>query len=217
MSDSTAVTLADIVAAIDVRLEQKDRVREEVLILSRKVVQHASKAIRAVHRRQFEEADALLREAGALVERIKALAGAHPDILFAGYTQDAQKEYAEAHLTRAFVTGARLPTPEALGVGDAPYLNALGEAASELRRAILDRIRRGESLAEAERWLQIMEEVYSHLQTVDYPHAITNNLRRTTDALRAVLERTRGDVTTAVRQQALRQALADFERRIRQE
>ncbi|MDQ7031043.1 MAG: haloacid dehalogenase [Ardenticatenia bacterium] len=217
MKEITLVALAHVVAAIDARLEKKDRVREEVLVLSRKVVQYASKAIRAVHRQELEEADALLHEADSLVQRIAELTSSYPDILFAGYAQDAQKEYAEAHLTRAFVTGGRLPTPEELGVEDAPYLNALGEAASELRRAILDRIRGGNRLEEAEEWLHTMEEVYSLLQTVDYPHAITNNLRRTTDALRAVLERTRGDVTTAVRQQALQRALVNLERQLRQD
>lgn len=208
-------TLSDIVAEIDRRLAEKDRVREEVLVLSRQVVQRAGRAIRAVHRREFEDAQALLREADELMGRMKALAAPFPDIACAGYTQDAQREYAEAHLTRAFVVGGTLPTPQELGVEDAPYLNALGEAASELRRTILDHIRHG-NLEPVEGWLEIMEEVYSLLHTIDYPHAITNNLRRTVDALRAVLERTRGDVTTAIRQQALQQALADFERRVRE-
>lgn len=208
--------LSEIVAEIDRRLEEKDRVREEVLAISRQVVQRAGRAVRAVHRGEFEDAQTLLREADALMDRMRALTAPHPDIAYAGYTQDAQREYAEAYLTYAFVVGGDVPAPEALGVEDAPYLNALGEAASELRRTILDHIRRGE-LEPVEGWLDIMEEVYSLLHTVDYPHAITNNLRRTVDALRAVLERTRGDVTTAIRQQVLQQALADFERRTREE
>ncbi|GAP62356.1 translin [Ardenticatena maritima] len=204
-------TLDEIVAAIDARLEEKDATREQVLSLSRKVVQHASKAIRATHRREWDNAERLLDETGALVAQMNVAAARFPDIFFAGYTQDAQKEYGEARLTYAFVRDLPIPTPDDLGIEDAVYLNALGEAASELRRTILDLVRQ-DAFDEVHRLLACMEDVYSLLQTVDYPHAITNNVRRTNDMLRGVLDRTRGDVTTAFKQYELRHALAHFEK-----
>lgn len=132
---------------------------------------------------------------------------------YAGYTQDALKEYAEAHLVLAFLAGDEPPTGEMIGVEPAAYLNGLAEAASELRRAILDGLRRGE-VARGEQLLGVMDDIYSALITVDFPEAITGGLRRTTDALRAVLERTRGDVTAAIRQEYLVTAMRALEARL---
>ncbi|MDQ4078573.1 MAG: haloacid dehalogenase [Chloroflexota bacterium] len=203
----------EILQGIDERLEQKNAVREGALSVSRRVVQHASKVIRAVHRHEWEEAQALLQDTATLVEEISEQTGTASDLYWTGYVQDAQKEYAEAHLTLALVRQTALPLPKEIGVEDAAYLNGLAEAASELRRYILDLVRHNE-LVEADRLLDSMEEVYSRLITIDYPHAITNNLRRTTDQLRGVLERTRGDVTVAMKQQELKEALRGVEARL---
>ena len=146
------------------------------------------------------DAERALREAqGALAQ--------HPSVAYAGFLQDAEKEYAEARLTAALVAGAPVPDPDALGVAAASWLRGLAEAASELRRHLLDRLRSGD-LDHAERLLAAMDDVYDALVTVDYPDAITNGLRRSVDALRAVLERTRGDLTTTALQAGLRDALA---------
>lgn len=206
--------LDDIMQAIDARLESKNVVREQALALSRRIVQHASHAIRAVHRREFEQVQTILMEMRTVIDEMHGLTREQPEIYFTGYVQDAQKEYVEAHLIRAIVQSQPLPTPEELEVEDASYLNGLGEAASELRRYVLDLIRHDE-MVEAERLLEAMEEIYSQLITVDYPHAITGNVRRTSDMLRGVLERTRGDVTVAMKQRELQRALERFEARIR--
>ncbi len=195
------------------RLEAKNAAREEVLRLSRQLIQHASRAIRAAHRREWDVADKLLQDAGKIASNIRVAAADHPDIFFAGYTQDALKELAEAHITRALMHNERLPTPDELQVEDAAWLNGLGEAAGEMRRHALDLIRRGE-IEEAERILDVMQEVHAVLSTVDFPDAITGNLRRTNDMVRGVTERTRGDLTTAVRQEQMKQALREFEEHI---
>jgi translin len=141
---------------------------------------------------------------------MQATAGDHSDLESAGYAQDAQKEYAEALLTRALLLGAELPPPEDLGVDDAAWLNGLGEAAGEMRRAALDAIRAGD-LPAAEAILGRMDEIYDLLVTVDFPSAITRNLKRTNDMVRGVTERTRGDLTVAARQESLERALARLE------
>ena len=136
-----------------------------------------------------------------------------PDLYYAGYTQDAMKEYVEACITYAIIYEEPWPTPKALGVESAAYLQGMAEAVGELRRRILDIIRRGQ-LEEGERILAVMEEIYSVLVTVDFPNALTGGLRRLTDMVRGVLERTRGDLTMAIRQEALRRALEEFESRL---
>jgi len=131
----------------------------------------------------------------------------------AGYTQDALKELVEAHLVLAFVRGDDMPEPASLNVTGATYLRGMSEAATEMRRFVLDLMRRGR-VAEAEPYLDSMDEVYSLLTTVDFPDSITDGLRRNTDVLRNVLERTRGDLTMGIRQDQMRQALQSFEAKL---
>src|SRR5262245_21660254 len=208
------MTIESIVAEAVVQIEASHAARERALSASRALVRQCANAIRAVHRAEFAQAEALLGEATRTVQTMREGLADHADLLFAGYTQDALKEYAEAALVYAFLHGDEPPSAAALQVEPAAYLNGLAEAASELRRAILDGLRHGQ-VARGEALLEIMDDVYATLVTVDYPDAITGGLRRTTDALRAVLERTRGDMTAAIRQEQLTAALSAFEARIK--
>jgi translin len=183
-------------AAQDV-LEFKHRAREVTLQASRKVIRSCGTAIRAVHRREFHEALELIAVAAAYLAEADAMLEEHPDVRYAGYIHDPKKEFAEANLTLAFVASNPIPSAAELGVEVQAYLNGMSEAASELRRQVLDCLRRDEG-EEAERLLAVMDAVYGLLITIDYPDALTGGLRRSTDALRGVLERTRGDVTTAL-------------------
>lgn len=210
MSSSNLYPVGESILA---RLEGKNAQRERVLGGSRHLVQHAAKAIRAVHRREWDVADDILSDAAELLGQMHAAAEGHSDLMSAGYTLDAQKEFAEAHLTRALVRGEALPSPEELGVADAAWLNGLGEAGGELRRVALDMIRRGE-ISEAETVLEQMQEIYVFLSTVDFPDAITRGIKRTNDMVRGVTERTRGDLTVAARQEELKAALDRFEERV---
>ena len=188
-------------------LESKNSAREKALADSRATIRNCAHSVRATHRAEFDQATHLLAEAAGQIAATRAALVPAPDIYWTGYVQDAQKEFAEASIIYAVVAGRPLPEPAALGVEAAPYLNGLGEAAGEMRRYVLDVIRKGE-LARAEAVLAVMDDVYSLLVTVDYPDAVTNGLRRTTDMVRGVLERTRGDLTFAIQQQTLTAALA---------
>ena len=137
----------------------------------------------------------------------------YSDLYHAGYTQSALKEFAEANITLKLIGGQELPGPEAIGIDYVPWLNGLAEAAGELRRRILD-ILRHDTLDEAERLLDIMDEIYGLLVTMDFPDALTNNLRRTTDMVRGVTERTRGDITTSFQQRELKHALESVEQKL---
>jgi translin len=188
-------------------LETKNAARERALTDSRATIRACAQSVRATHRGEFEAARALLAQAAAGVNATRAALVATPDVYWTGYVQDAQKEYAEASIILAVVSGDMLPTPAGLGVEAAPYLNGLGEAAGEMRRYVLDILRQGET-ARGETVLGVMDDIYSLLVTIDYPDAVTGGLRRTTDMVRGVLERTRGDLTFAIQQQTLTQALA---------
>ncbi len=190
----------------------KNAARDSALGASRELIRYCSLSIRATHRAEYADAAQLLARTREIAAQMKATVSAYPDLYFTGYVQDALKELAEAHIVHALVTDAALPDPDALGVDYAAYLNGLGEAAGELRRYTLDIIRRDNS-ARCEKMLSAMDDIYSLLVTMDFPDALTGGLRRTTDMVRGVLERTRGDLTVAVRQEKLEQTLREFEAR----
>jgi len=206
-------TLSTLIETIRADLTRRNDVRDATLRRSRELVRLCANSIRAVHRHEFDEAAGLLAQARAAAAEMVTDLASLPDLYYTGYTQDALKELTEAHLVYAFVTAGPLPTPEELAVPSSTYLNGLSEAASEMRRFALDMIRLGQ-VEEALPYLAIMDEVYSQQITIDFPDAITGGLRRQTDVLRGILERTRGDVTLSSRQEAMRQALAAFETRM---
>lgn len=205
--------LQTIIDRINQDFEIKNAVRDRTLTRSRELIRYCANSIRATHRGDDAQAQTLLRAARDVAAQMLAETRPYNDIDCAGYTQDALKELAEAYLTRAIIQGEPLPTPEELEVEYAAYLNGLAEAAGELRRFALDALRRGQ-VQRAEKILGAMDDIYSVLITVDFPGALTGGLRRSTDMVRGVLERTRGDVTTAVRQEAMKTALQSFEQRI---
>lgn len=207
------MSIDERVSACVAKIEASHGAREQALAASRGLVRQCANSIRAAHRGEFGEAERLLGEAAATAAQLEAATTGYPEIRFAGYSQDALKEFAEAQLVLAFLAGRPAPSAAELQIEPAAYLNGLAEAASELRRAILDGLRRGE-VERGEALLQIMDDVYSGLVTVDYPDAVTGGLRRTTDALRAVLERTRGDLTAAIRQEQLTAAMRKLEERL---
>ncbi len=198
-------SLSDLAHA---RLDQTHGAREKALPATRDVIRLCANAIRAIHRREFGQAREALGKVQSILDETRTSLQDHREIYHTGYVADAQKEYTEAWAILAFVSGAPLPGPDDLRVEIAPYLNGLAEAASELRRSILDALRRND-IEPCEEWMSAMDEVYSLLVTIDYPDAVTGGLRRTTDQLRGVLERTRGDLTMALRQHSLEQRLAD--------
>ncbi|MFO7918294.1 MAG: haloacid dehalogenase [Anaerolineae bacterium] len=202
--------LEPIVERIQDRLTKKNEVRDLTLNRSRSLIRYCANSIRATHRHEYASARDLLTQAREAAETMCRDAEAYADIYHAGYVQDALKELAEAAITLALVMGESLPDPDELEISYAPYLNGLGEAMGEMRRFALESIRRGDT-EEAEALLEVMDEVYSHLVTIDFPDALTGGLRRTTDMVRGVTERTRGDLTTAVRQEELQEALQRLE------
>ncbi len=199
-----------IVAELADRLDAKSAARDKALLDSRKLTRQAALAIRALHRGDVDQARSLLQEGTSIIREVTKDLEGFPDLYWSGYVQDAQKEYAEASIVASLMANEVVPGPSDLAVEIAPYLNGLGEAASEMRRYVLDIIRHGsaEHQQEGERVLGQMDTIYTALITVDFPDALTGGLRRTTDLVRGVLERTRGDLTMSLRQAQLERALA---------
>lgn len=184
--------------------------RDKALAQTRMITRNSAYAIRAIHRDEDDLAQKYLKEARRLVLTLREDLIDFPSLYYAGYTQDALKEYAEASITCALVKNDQLPSPEELEVDHINYLQGLAETAGELRRRCLDILRHSHS-EEAERLLSHMEDIYAILITMDYPSAVTGGLRRLTDIVRGVTERTRGDITISLRQEKLHNSLKQLE------
>ncbi|NCO37206.1 MAG: haloacid dehalogenase [Armatimonadetes bacterium CG_4_10_14_3_um_filter_66_18] len=205
--------IEDIAGQVRVYFNALDSGREKALVLSREITRASAETIRAIHRREYDAAEARLGETRQSVDAMQRVLDEYPDVWNTGFAIDSVKEHAEAVFTLALVRGDSLPLPSELGVPVPAYINGLAEAIGEGRRFILDAIRGGNS-EDCERLLDELDAIYQLLVTLDYPHAITKGLRQRTDAARAILERTRGDLTTSLRQHALQQALTQLQARL---
>jgi len=202
--------LDSIADHIRLSLSAKDSAREKAIPLCREVIRYCSQGIRAIHRQEFDQAKELLQSARNLLNEAGQAVAGYSELSHTGFIRDAQKEFAEGSITLALATGKQPPGPDELGIDYAAYLNGLGEAVGELRRYLLDSMRRGD-LGRGEELLSAMDDIYSILVTMDFPDAITGGLRRTTDMVRGVLERSRSDLTLVMVQKELEQKLDSLE------
>jgi translin len=211
--EKTTENLEIIAEKIRLNFSAKDTAREKVLHLCREIIRHSATIIRIVHRRELANAKQLLKSASALVQQLnQEINDNQSELLHAGFVHDAQKEFAEASITLAIINSESLPTPDKLQVSYPAYLNGIGEATGEFRRYILDSLRRND-FSRCEELLSIMDDIYTMLVTMDFPDAITYGLRRTTDNVRGILEKTRGDLTLALRQKELEERLERKEKK----
>jgi translin len=201
--------LEAIAAKLHPYFAAEDEAREKALRSCRQVIRYSADAIRAVHRQEHDKAKQLLDSAHELVQELNHDLARHEKLLHSGFIHDAQKECAEGYITLALIAGKDLPKPRALGVSNAAYLDGLGESVGELRRYILDSLRR-DDFSRCEELLTIMDEIYGILITMDFPELLAHGLRRTTDAVRGIIERTRGDLTVSLRQKNLETKLNDL-------
>jgi translin len=205
--------LDEIAEQIHTSFGERTAARDRALSQARTLTRHCAHAIRAIHRAEKTLAEQHLEEARKLAYALRTELAQFPDLYYAGYTQDALKEYAEAVLVYALLSDGTLPDPQQLDLEPATYLQGLAEAIGELRRRCLDSLLHDES-PEAQRLLGKMDELYSILVTMDYPDAITGGIRRLTDVARGIVERTRGDLTTSLRQERLQHHLSALEKRL---
>ena len=202
--------LSRIAAEAIEALTLRHQAREQALAVSREVIRFSANAIRAVHRGDFDDARQLIERAGERLRETRHIRDENPEIYYAGFLSDARKEFTEANITLAVISRSDIPDPGAIDVDAPAYLNGMAEVIGELRRYILDALRR-DSFEHCEEFMDVMDEIYGILVTIDFPDGVTGGLRRSTDAMRGVLERTRGDLTISLQQRRLEQRLAELE------
>ena len=210
MPSNYSEDLSRIAAESIEALTRRHQAREQALAVSREVIRFSANAIRAVHRGDFDDARQLIDRAGQRLRETRHIRDENPEIYYAGFLSDARKEFTEANITLAVISRSDIPNPDAIDVDPPAYLNGMAEVIGELRRYILDSLRR-DSFEHCEEFMDVMDEIYGILVTIDFPEGVTGGLRRSTDAMRGVLERTRGDLTISLQQRRLEQRLAGLE------
>ena len=212
MPSKYAEVLSEIAAEAIEQFTVRNGYREQALAISREVIRFSANAIRTVHRGQFDEARGIIDRAAARLNETEAIRKDNPEIYFAGFLADARKEFSEANITLAVISGSDIPSHTDLGIDPSSFLNGMAEVIGEVRRYILDALRR-DSFEGCQNMMDVMDEIYGILVTVDFPEGVTGGLRHSTDQMRGVLERTRGDLTMALRQSKLEIQLAQWEDR----
>jgi len=194
----------------------RDKTREQTLLICREIIRKSANTIRAVHRREFDEAKVLLQSASELIRELNLISAANQnELLHSGFVHDAEKEFSEASITFSLIRSQTIPMPEQLKISYPAYLNGMAESVGELRRFLLDSLRR-DDFSKCEDLLSIMDDIYTLLVTMDFPDAITNGLRRNTDSVRGILEKTRGDLTIALQQKKLEKRMDSVNQQIQQ-
>ena len=206
--------IEEICEVIRDRFDAMDEAREKSLALSRKITRNSGDAIKAIHREEWEQSKKLIDETRELVLQVNELLKDFPDIYYSGYVGNAQTEYAEVSILNAVLHDEEIPSPDQLCIDYAAYLNGVGDTIGELRRFILDMIRKGRPET-GEKYLELMDELYTSMMSFDYPDAITHGLRKKTDVARSLIERTRGDLTNALQIKELKDAMSRFEQKIK--
>ena len=212
MPSKYAEVLSEIAAEALEQFTVRNGYREQALAISREVIRFSANAIRTVHRGQFDEARGIIDQAAARLKETEAIRKDNPEIYFAGFLADARKEFSEANITLAVISGSNIPSHADLGIDPSSFLKGMAEVIGEVRRYILDALRR-DSFEGCQDMMDVMDEIYGILVTVDFPEGVTGGLRHSTAQMRGVLERTRGDLTMALRQSKLEIQLAQWEDR----
>jgi translin len=203
------MSLEPILEPIMEEIESDDEIREKALPLSRKAVRTCSQSIKASHRGDFEKAHSLIQEAHAIIEKGQEIMAESDFVSKSNIMRQAHQELAEAANVLSLLKDGTYTPPEKYDIELRSYLTGLGDTVGELRRAILDSLREDE-VDYAESLLEFMEEILEELNSFDFPNALIPNLRRKCDVARSLIEKTRGDITSAVRQKMIVDELADF-------
>jgi len=204
-------SMKDICDEIRARFDKMDSARESALAASRKITRNSGDSIKAIHREEWEQAESLMKETREIVVFLHDSLAEFPSIYYSGYVEDSQAEFAEVSILYSVLRGLALPTPRGLIIENTAYLKGVGDATGELRRHILDLIRKGRP-EEGEKYLDIMDEYYTEMMSFDYPDAIMHGLRKKTDVARSLIERTRGDLTNALEIKGLHESMERFEK-----
>ncbi len=180
---------------IDV-LDKLDEDREEILRKSRVIIKDCSIAIKSIHREENKSYQDIILKIKNELDVLKNLIIKNPGHFYK-YLKTPEQEYTEAIVLFSIIQNQKIPTHIDLNVDALHYILGLADVIGELRRYILDNIRKSR-IDVINDILEKMDELYTYLFSLDYPSGMTKDLRHKTDVARNIIEKTRGDITLSV-------------------
>jgi len=196
------LNLQKIFSEITESLELLYQDREEILKLSRSIIRDCSIAIKNIHRKEFnkfqEKLNSIKIDHQSLVKLVDKNLG-----VFFKYLKTPEQEYAEAIAFYSIINKKNIPTPLELRINPLNFILGLADVIGELRRYALDNIRNSQ-FEDLNDILEGMDEIYTYLFTIDYPSAVTQDLRHKVDVARNIIEKTRGDISLAIQMDDLK-------------
>lgn len=203
--------MKSVLSKIQKELKDKEEVREETQKAMRRATRLSKQAILFTHQERFKDAKKLLSQANELFTELRKVAEKHPDLVYTGIVEIAFEEYAEAQTLLRLVEENQFISSEELSVPAVAYVLGLADVVGELRRRVLDLLRSGK-VKNAEDCLQMMEQIYVELMSMNEAYMLVPGLRRKCDVARRVIETTRGDVTIEARRTSLERSIKRLEK-----
>lgn len=213
---SLRIMVRKILTKIDKELKERKTIKDELYDAMRKATRLSKRAIFSIHKEKLKEAKKLLVEADKLFDTLNEIPTKHKQLAYAGIVDAAFQEYAEANIFIELVRDRVFVTPERIKVPSTSYLLGLADVVGELRRRVLDSLRKGDT-KDAEKNLETMELIYSELIGMDEALHSVSELRRKSDIARRIIEATRGDVTIEVRRRCLEHSIEKLEKTLTSE
>jgi len=187
--------LDKIVNKIEKSIDDKDKIREQALRITREIIIGCRKSIQSIHQNLMKDAKNGIKKASAKLQELYEITKNHPELYHAGFVENAAQELVEASCLYNIINGEDLPDPDDLQTTYSSYLLGLCDLVGELRRSALDSIRNNKS-KEADDFLSMMQNIYDVIIRFDYPSALIP-IRKKQDMIRNLIEKTRGEIAIA--------------------
>ncbi len=161
---------------------EEERKLDEYLRDERGVVRLCARSIKEVHRGDLDAALKLAKEAKERMDGLPRIEGRGKHV---------EQEYAEALALISVAKGEEIPDHATMGVSAQGYLLGLADAIGEIKRLIIEELRKGET-ALAQGHFSRMEEIYAEIGHLHFSSAALPEFRRKQDVARMQLEDARG-------------------------
>ncbi|NVM43923.1 MAG: translin family protein [Candidatus Lokiarchaeota archaeon] len=203
--------LNKIFSELSETLDKLDQDREKILKLSRMIIRDCSIAIKNIHRKDFDQYHQKLQNVKKSHNELLDLVNNNPGV-FLKHLKTPEQEYAEAVAFYSIISKESLPLPSELNIMPLNYALGLADVIGELRRYALDNIRNS-IVKDLNYILENMDDIYTHLFSMDYPSGLTQDLRHKTDQARSIIEKTRGDVSISLQMSDLKKCMQESEKK----
>ena len=175
--------------SIRVQLDKLDADREKILRSNREIIRSCSQIIESIHRNDLKDIETKIKETRESIAEIEKNARKTENVIRKNYLTTVNQEFTEAVTFFHYATGKEIPTYQELNVNPYEYILGLADLVGELKRMVLNSIRK-DDYDKAEEIYEFMDELYQKLFSLDYPSGMLPGFRKKVDVARNIVRRT---------------------------